>query len=144
MKKILVSLLAVAVYGSAFAGLDMFTGKNYTTMLTPSAISDSATVTNSTTTGTYIAGLPGNGALVLFAEPGTGPATASVSFALYQCATTNGTYTLITNNLATAYVVTNGVSVVQIVPNKFGPYIRVVATSTGTTNGCAGAVLITN
>jgi hypothetical protein len=144
MKKILVSVAACVLSMSAFAGLDMYTGKNYTTLLTPTVLSSTASITNSTTTGVNIAGLPGMGALMFLTEPGTGPATGSVSFSLYQCATTNGTYTLVTNQSVSAYVVTNGVVTAQIDPNGLSQYIRVVATGTATTNGCAAAILITN
>ena len=157
MKKALI-LVATLACASAFAGLDTY-GLTYTALIKPAPIGvilDGVYATNSTevlivtnastghaSTGVDISGLPGKGA-ILFRSSGIGSGT--VSFVLTQCATTNGTYTTITNNSVASYTVTNGAAaqVVPFTPNAWSQYIRTTATvSTGTvTNGGVSATLV--
>ena len=150
MKKLLVSILAMGLVGIAHAGFDTY-GLNYTTLLTPTAIGTNATaaevlvVTNSATgangAAVDLSGLIGKGALVLSAG-GNG----TVSFALQQCATTNGTFTTVTNAGATSYTVTNGATprVIAITPNALSRYVRTVVTAATTvvTNGNISAMIV--
>jgi hypothetical protein len=159
MKKILISAAVfAAVCISAIAGLDAY-GLKYTTLIAPSPIGvilDGVYATNSTevlivtnastghaSTGVDISGLPGKGAILLRSS---GIGSGTVSFVLTQCATTNGTYTTITNDSVAAYTVTNGASaqVIPFTPNAWSRYLRTKATvSTGTvTNGGVSATLV--
>lgn len=142
-----ISIAAImAVAGLALAGFDMYTAKNYTTLLAPTYVATSdVAITNSTSTGVDVAGLPGAGA-VLFMYSTTNGATSVLSFSLYSCATTNGTYVKFTNSAgvsAWAYTNGSGVAKVAFTPNQVSRYMRVVVTPTATTNGVCGAVLVT-
>lgn len=147
-RKIAFAAGLAAVAGlAAFAGLDMYEGKNYTTLLQPTAIADGSVgaVTNSSTTGVEIAGLPGSGCLV-FGYNATPAAGSILSFSISTCATTNGTYVTWTNASgvsAWAYTNSAGFAKIKFVPNSVSRYLRVTVTPTAVTNGSASAILAT-
>mgnify|MGYP001616408212 CR=1 FL=1 len=169
VKKItLIAALVVAVAGVALAGFDQYTGKNYTTLLASESLGVTQTgastnavsidgsntnafsltttiaaVTNSTITGVDCSGLVGRGAVVFTLDPGAG---GVLSVSLSSCATTNGTYTTITNDQGqSSWSVTNtgAFKVIPVRPNSFSRYWRTTVTQTGCTNASAGAVLVT-
>jgi hypothetical protein len=159
MKKIVLILAAVyAAAGLVFAGLDMYTGKTYTTLMAPTLVGSYMTgptttavvvtypaVTSAAPSGVDCVGLPGRGALVMSLNPGS-VAGGVVSMSFLTCATTNGTYITVTNadgNAAWAATTTAAYVVAPIVPNSKSRYWRVVVTATGATNATAGAVLVT-
>lgn len=149
IRKTLVSAaLVVAIVASAFAGFDMYNSKNYTTCLTPTLIADnSAAITNSTTTGADLIGLPGVGCLILSYQCNAGGPAGVLSFKVQTCATTNGTYITWTNaagQSAWAFTNSSGFAKVQFVPNTVSRYLRTVVTPSGAvTNANAGAILVT-
>ena len=148
MKKILIGLVAALVLSlSAFAGLDTYTSKNYVTLLAPQGLIASIAVTNSTVDGVRIAGLPGKGAIT-FAYVANNAPDAVVSFRLWSCATTNGTYVAYTNiDGVSTFPYTNGAAFVTIpfTPNRAAAYMRCVATpSASVTSGVAAAILNCN
>jgi hypothetical protein len=147
MKRIAMFSAIVALFASvALAGFDQYNSKNYTTCLNPKAVTTSAAViTNSTSTGVDIAGLPGNGCMV-FAYQCNNQADAVLSFSLSSSATTNGTYATYTNaDGVSAWAYTNAAGFGKILfrPNSVSRYLRVTVTPTAVTNGVAGAVLVT-
>jgi hypothetical protein len=158
MKKAFI-LVATMACMTAFAGLDTYV-LTYTSLLTPAPIGrvllpeggaatnfvEYLSITNAAAgpvaNGVNISGLQGKGTILLRAS-GTGPGT--VEFVLTQCATTNGTYTVITNNSVAAYTVALGAATnVAFTPNNWSQYIRTKATvTTGTvTNGGVSAALV--
>lgn len=144
MRKMIPITAAFLVAGLATAGLDTYTGKNFTTCLTPTAV-NAAPVTNSAVTGTDIASLPGKGALLLSYRCDNA-AAAVLSFSIGTCSTTNGTYAAYTNaSGVSAWAFTNasGVAVLPFTPNSVSRYMRVTVTPTAVTNGNAAAVLVT-
>lgn len=157
-KHLIAAILVIAAALGAYAGFDQYTGKTFTTLLSPVVLgtylgteSTTATVysatikttaTNSNYTGVDCVGLVGRGAVVIGLNTSTG--VVSVSFA--TCATTNGTYVTMTNDQGeSSWAVTNGSAhkVIPVRPNAFSRYWRTTATATGNTNATADAVLIT-
>ncbi|MFZ4394641.1 MAG: hypothetical protein ACOYOU_03330 [Kiritimatiellia bacterium] len=155
MKKIISFAVALAAIGTAYAGLDMYTSKNYTTLLAPSSIgitmsgattnasiTTNGTVASSATTGVDCIGIQGRGALVISLNP-NGGGVLSVSFA--TCATTNGSYVTVTNAAgASSWGATNTAAyiVAPIKPNAQSRFWRTTATATAVTNGSVGSVLV--
>jgi hypothetical protein len=143
MRKIAVFAAALMVAGASFAGLDMYTGKTKTTLLSPDVLTAGVAVTNSEVTGVDVVGLPGNGVLVL-AYDASQHAAASVSFAVSTCATTNGSYAAATLTGQTAFTNAAGFAILPYKPVSNSRYVRVVATpSAAASNSVAGVVLLT-
>lgn len=148
MKSKLILIAALVAVGGlvAFAGFDQYNSKNYTTALKPTYVADdSVAVTNSVTTGVDIAGLPGIGCMV-FSYKCDNVAGAILKFQIATCATTNGSYSVFTNSDgASSWSYTNaaGYGKVLFKPNTASRYLRVYVTPTLVTNGCVGAVLVT-
>lgn len=145
-KLILIAALVSVVGMVAFAGFDQFNSKNYTTGLKPTFVADdSVALTNSVTTGVDIAGLPGNGCMV-FSYKCDNITGAILKFQIATCATTNGSYAIYTNSDGVAswsYTNSAGYGKVLFKPNTASRYLRIYVTPTLVTNGCAGAVLVT-
>jgi hypothetical protein len=173
MKKLIgiVAALVIAA-GLSHAGLDMYTGKTYTTLLKPTSVgvqmtgavtnmvtldgsqtnamlvtsgSHNSGATNSAVTGVDCVGIQGVGALVVSLNPGAN-AAGVVSVSFKTCATTNGTYVTVTNAQgASAWAATGTAAyvVAPVVPNAQSRYWRTIVTATGCTNATAGAVLVT-
>ena len=142
MRNLMILALAL-VAGGSFAGLDMYTGKTKTTLLNPTVLTASVAATNSEVTGVDVVGLPGNGVLVV-AYKADQHASASVSFAVSTCATTNGTYVAATLTGQTAFTNAAGFAVLPYKPVNNSRYVRTVATpSAAASNAVAGVVLLT-
>jgi hypothetical protein len=167
----IVAALAIAT-GLSHAGMDMYTGKTYKTLLKPTTVgvtmtgaltnmvtldgaetnamkvttgSASGVVTSSVPTGIDCVGLQGVGALALSLNPGIS-AGGIVSVSVSTCATTNGTYVTLTNAQGSSAWAATGTAayvIAPVVPNAFGRYWRVTTTYSGATNATVGAVLIT-
>lgn len=143
MRKIALMMTVLMFGGFAFAGLDMYTGKTKTTLLAPQPMTAGVAITNSTVTGVDVVGLPGNGVLVV-AYSATNDASASVSFAVSTCATTNGSYAAATMTGQTSFTNSYGFAILPYKPVNNSRYVRVVATpSASATNSVAGVVLLT-
>ena len=148
IKKVMIitAVLAVIASISAFAGFDMYTSKNYITVLAPTRIADSsAAITNLPSNVKTVAGLVGKGALV-FSYSCENTAAATLSFAISSSATTNGTFVTYTNSDGVAswtYTNASGVAVIPFRPNSVSACLRVTVTPTLVTNGVCGAILVT-
>lgn len=147
MKKILIIAAIVATVASVYAGLDVYTGKNFTTVLSPVIVVDNSTAITSTTATAKsgsIVGLPGVGAVVASYQCNAGGADAVLAFKFYQCTATNTIGSEIT---ALSFSVTNttGFKVQALKPNTLtGSYIRAIVTPAGAvTNANVGAILVT-
>jgi hypothetical protein len=159
MKKFSLIAAVMAVAVMAYAGFDMYSSKNYTTLLAPvnigssmqgatnvAVITTTASVANSAVTGVDCVGLPGRGALVMSLNPGNGGAGGIVSISFSTCATTNGTYITVTNaaGVSSWSVTTTPATVVApVTPGSFSRYWRATATATTVTNGSVSATLVT-
>lgn len=141
-----VAALLFCVVLAAFAGFDQYNSKNYTTCLVPQYIADdSLIISNSAVTGVDIVGLPGNGCMV-FGYRCTNAATAILKFEILSCATTNGSYAVVTNSAGQSswsYTNAAGFGKVLFKPNAASRYLRIRVTPTEVTNGSASAVLVT-
>jgi hypothetical protein len=138
------AFVGIVATTATFAGLDMYTSKNYTTLLAPAKVSSTTAVSNSAVTGVDVSGLPGVGALV-FAYRCQDTAADTITFQLLSCATSNGTYVVYTNASGVsswAYTNAAGFSVVRFVPNSVNKYMRVTATPSVSTNGSAAVLLV--
>ena len=149
-KKIKIAMLASAVLAvlsvSAFAGFDMYTSKNYTTILAPQPVANSSVaITNLPGNVKTVAGLVGKGALV-FTYSCANTAAATLSFSVSSSATTNGTFTTYTNDSGvSSWIFTNssGVAVIPFRPGSVSACLRADVTPTVVTNGVCGVILVT-
>ena len=145
---------AVVSLVTVWAGFDMYTSKNYTTLMKPTTVGVTQTaiagvletnnsVASSSVDGVDCIGLIGRGAVVLSLNPGV---SGTLSAVLSASTTTNGTYITVTNDQGeAAWAVTNTAAfkVIPMRPNAFSRYWRTTITATGCTNGSAGAILVT-
>ena len=157
MKKVFVLAAVLAVIGSAaFAGLDMFTSKNYTTIVKPQSIgvTSAGTVAIVSNTPVAMGGFPGNGALVLSVNCGD---VALGSIVATVCVTTNiGTVTAWTNSAVLTSTAqlgsttntwtftglqTNAVTIFR--PNSEIGRTEIRFSATSVTNGSVSAILVT-
>ena len=147
MKKILILAAIVALVGSVYAGLDMYTGKNFTPLMNSTLVSDNSVAKTSTVAlaqSNPIAGLIGQGAILSSYQCTAGGAGAILSFKFYQCVSSNSIDGEITS---LSFAVTNaaGGKVQAYKPNtSTGSYVRVVVTPSGAvTNASVSSILIT-
>ena len=165
-KMIAIAAVLLAVSVVAFAGLDMYTGKHYTTILAPTSlgvsyvaaggtnlavISTAATLTN---TAVSLVSYPGQGALVLGVNCGDG--SQGVITALIRVCTNVGTVASWTNSDPATSTAQNGWStntwtftgvktnyVTAFRPNAEAGRVQVYWTATGVTNGNVSAMIVT-
>ncbi|MFA6063963.1 MAG: hypothetical protein WC736_15350 [Gallionella sp.] len=148
LKKVIAvaAVLTVAACLSVFAGFDMYTSKNYTTILAPQRVADSSVaITNLPGNVKTVAGLVGKGAM-LFTYSCENTAAATLAFSISSSATTNGSFMTYTNaSGVSSWIYTNasGVAVIPFTPNSVGRCLRVTVTPTVVTNGVCGALLVT-
>ena len=161
--KVGIGILAalVAMVSVSLAGLDMYTGKRYTTVVAPQAIGVTMkpgatnTVAAITNTPVSLVSFPGIGAMVLSVNAGGADSAAGTITATYCYTTNTGTASAWTNGAIIAsasqattniYTWTAGAQTNQIVrfsPNSVEGRLAIVFSATGVTNGSVSAVVVT-